>query len=101
MNNTTYYTMNMNNQVSPAWQPDGATNSKIIQDSNITSNWKYRQYIQQNAGQIMKYNSMEAISASGNNPYYTNQGQIQSTSLKFVNTFTIACCEMRVLSTSI
>lgn len=82
MNNTTYYTMNMNmnNHVSPAWQPEGATNSKIIQDSNITSNWKYRQYIQKNASQIMKYNSMEAISASGNNPYYTNQGQSQSTS---------------------
>ena len=29
-----------------------------------------RQYIQKNASQIMKYNSMESISASGNNPYY-------------------------------
>ena len=45
-------------------------NNKIILDSQITSNWKYRQYIQQNANQIMKYNSMESINASGNNPYY-------------------------------
>ena len=75
MNNKMYYTMNMNSAVSPSWQPQGETNSKIVQDANITSNWKYRQYIQKNGGQIMKYNSMEAISASGNNPYYINQDQ--------------------------
>lgn len=33
------------------------------------TNWKYRQYIQKNANDIMKYNSMEYINASGNNPY--------------------------------
>ena len=38
-------------------------------DSNLTSNWKYRQYMQKNANQIMKYNTMQYISASGNNPY--------------------------------
>ena len=69
-NNNHYYTMNMSSPINPAWQPQASVNNKIIQESNIKSNWKYRQYIQQNANQIMKYNSMESINASGNNPYY-------------------------------
>ena len=69
-NNNQYYTMNMSSPINPAWQPQAYVNNKIILDSQITSNWKYRQYIQQNANQIMKYNSMESINASGNNPYY-------------------------------
>jgi hypothetical protein len=53
------------------WQPDGsgATNKKIIVDSGISSNWSYRQYMQKNANQIMKYNTMQTINNSGNNPY--------------------------------
>ncbi len=70
MNSNQYYTMDMTNPVSPSWQPQASVNNKILQDGNITSNWKYRQYIQHNANQIMKYNTMEAVNASGNNPYY-------------------------------
>jgi hypothetical protein len=53
------------------WQPDGSgsTNKKILVDSGINSNWKYRQYMQKNANQIMKYNTMQTINDSGNNPY--------------------------------
>jgi hypothetical protein len=51
------------------WQQDGSTNKKIQLDSGINSNWKYRQYIQKNANEIMKYNTMQYINASGNNPY--------------------------------
>ena len=51
------------------WQPEASTNTKIRIDTGINSNWKYRQYMQKNANQIMKYNSMESIYASGNNPY--------------------------------
>lgn len=51
------------------WQPDCKINNQIKNDANITSNWKYRQYMQSNANQIMKYNAMESIYASGNNPY--------------------------------
>lgn len=79
MSNNQYYTMNMSSPINPAWQPQASVNNKIIQDSNIMSNWKYRQYIQQNANQIMKYNSMESINASGNNPYYGTDAS-QSTS---------------------
>lgn len=36
---------------------------------NMSSNWKYRQYMQTNATQIMKYNAHDSMNASGNNPY--------------------------------
>jgi hypothetical protein len=68
----TYYTIVPQQSFQPgyySWQPEAVVNNKIRSDSNITSNWKYRQYIQQNANQIMKYNTMESIYASGNNPY--------------------------------
>jgi len=51
------------------WNPDDSTNSKMKYDSNITSNWKYRQYMQKNANEIMKYNTMQMMNSSGNNPY--------------------------------
>ena len=51
------------------WQPEASTNQKIQTDAGITSNWKYRQYMQKNATQIMKHNTMDSINASGNNPY--------------------------------
>ena len=38
-------------------QPDGSTNRKIQVDTGISSNWKYRQYIQKNANEIMKFNT--------------------------------------------
>jgi hypothetical protein len=73
--NNTYYTMEphqeLQNTAYSLWQPNGsgATNKKIIVDSGITSNWSYRQYMQKNANQIMKYNTMQTINNSGNNPY--------------------------------
>ena len=51
------------------WQPGCKKNNEIISSANITSNWKYRQYMQNNAKHIMKYDSMEYVYASGNNPY--------------------------------
>jgi hypothetical protein len=65
----TYYTIEPFKGPCSSWQPEAATNNKIRSDANITSNWGYRQYIQKNANKIMKYNTMEAINASGNNPY--------------------------------
>jgi len=71
--NTTYYTIEpqqyfQGNNYS-RWQPDASTNNKIQTDNIINSNWKYRQYIQKNANQIMKFNTMQTINDSGNNPY--------------------------------
>ena len=69
--NNTYFTMPpiMNDGRNySSWQPESVINDKIQADSGITSNWKYRQYLQKNANHIMKYNTMESFYASGNNP---------------------------------
>jgi hypothetical protein len=82
--NNTYYTMIPSNPLSAKWQPDAIINSKIQSNSGITSNWKYRQYIQDNANHIMKYNTMEYIYASGNNPYaVTNKIPSSNSPFKF------------------
>jgi hypothetical protein len=71
MNN--YYTIEPNQEFQTTayslWQPDAKMNQKILADTGIKSNWQYRQYMQKNANQIMKYNTMESIYTSGNNPY--------------------------------
>ena len=73
--NKTYYTIEPQNQIQglnySSWQPTAITNQKILVDTGIQSNWKYRQYMQKNASHIMKYNTMESIYESGNNPYPT------------------------------
>jgi len=51
------------------WQPSATVNRKIQSESGIKSNWEYRKYMQKNANEIMKYNTMQYINASGNNPY--------------------------------
>ena len=71
--NKTYYTMEPQQSFQGSnynlWQPTANVNNKIHVDAGINSNWKYRKYIQKNANEIMKYNTMQSINASGNNPY--------------------------------
>ena len=71
--NNTYYTITPQqefqakaNSVSQIYNP---TNQEIQSNSGINSNWDYREYMQKNANQIMKYNTMQSIYTSGNNPY--------------------------------
>jgi hypothetical protein len=58
-----------------SWQPESVINSKIQKQEGLKSNWDYRQYLQNNAQNIMKFNYMESVNASGNNPnsYLNNQ----------------------------
>jgi hypothetical protein len=52
------------------------------------TNWKYRQYIQKNANDIMKHNSMEYINASGNNPYtLINNKPVEHTPYLYANLY--------------
>lgn len=82
MNN--YYTIEPNQEFKTtaysSWQPDAKTNQKILVDTGIKSNWQYRQYMQKNANQIMKYNTMESIYTSGNNPYTNMNNEPVNTS---------------------
>jgi hypothetical protein len=82
--NNNYYTIEptpeLQGQAYSLWQPDGSTNRKIHVDSSISSNWKYRQYMQKNANEIMKFNTMQTIKTSGNNPYTVfNTTPVEST----------------------
>lgn len=64
-----YYTLEPISGLKASWQPTALTNNELRADAGIKSNWSYRRYMQQNANEIMKTNSMLAINASGNNPY--------------------------------
>lgn len=48
-----------------SWQPEAVVNERIQQQENITSSWKYRQYLINNATSIMKINNQEACLALG------------------------------------
>jgi hypothetical protein len=65
--NNTYYTLDL--PQGNIWNPDSLNNKNILTNTGIQSNWNYRQYMQKNANQIMKYNTMQSIYSSGNNPY--------------------------------
>lgn len=61
-----YYTIPTNNIV---YQAESVVNNNLQKNSGIKSNWTYRQYLQNNANDIMRYNTYQAIYTSGNNPY--------------------------------
>jgi hypothetical protein len=52
------------------------------------TNWKYRQYMQKNANEIMKNNSMQYFNASGNNPYtLMNTETVERTPFLYANLY--------------
>lgn len=55
-----------------SWLPEEVINEKIKKDMGIQSNWEYRKYLQQNATNIMSYNSMKAIEGTGYVPAVNN-----------------------------
>jgi len=87
MNN--YYTIEptqeTQNTAYSLWNPFQNTNKKILVNSNVSSNWNYRQHLQKNANNIMKYNTMSAINASGNNPYTVKNTNVTNTSPHLYN----------------
>ena len=42
------------------WQPGAVINEKIREENNINSNWKYRQYLTENADSVIQANQLEA-----------------------------------------
>lgn len=51
------------------WHPFQQPTQKITVTTNPSSNWQYRQQLQNNANNIMKFNTMASMNESGNNPY--------------------------------
>jgi len=64
------------------WQPEAVVNQRIQKQENIQSNWQYRQYLQNNGLQIMKYNSMEACYDLGLDPH-TNTNATPSSNVPY------------------
>jgi hypothetical protein len=50
------------------WQPGAALNEQIRETNNISSNWDYRTFLQKNAVEIMKENSVSACNNCGPPP---------------------------------
>ena len=48
-----------------SWQPEAVVNERIRQQENITTSWQYRQFLTNNATNIMKINNQEACSELG------------------------------------
>jgi hypothetical protein len=53
-----------------SWQPDAVINERIQVKEGIKTNWGYRQFLQNNGIQIMKFNSQEACYDLGLDPHY-------------------------------
>jgi hypothetical protein len=83
--NMSYYTIPTNQLI---YQPESLVNTNLQQSSNIKSNWEYRQYLQKNANDIMKYNTYQAIYTSGNNPYISsNNEEVEKTPFMYYSTY--------------
>jgi len=52
-----------------SWQPEAVVNERIQKQEHIKSSWEYRQFLTNNALQIMKYNNQEACTDLGLNPH--------------------------------
>lgn len=66
-----------------SWQPEAVVNKRIQQQEKITTNWSYRQYMQQNGLQIMQYNTAEACYELGLDPH-TQVGTTPSSNVPYM-----------------
>ena len=65
-----------------SWQPEAVINETIQKKENIHSNWSYRQFLQHNGLQIMKYNSLESCYELGLDPH-TQTGNTPSSNVPY------------------
>lgn len=63
-----------------SWQPEAQVNNTLRRDAGITTNWNYRRYLQAHGPEIIHYNMLESITATGNQPY------VHSNSIPTANT---------------
>ena len=80
-----YYTIPTKNVV---YQAESVVNTNLQKSSNIKSNWAYRQYLQKNANNIMKYNTYQSMYTSGNNPYVSsNNVEVEKNPFLYSSTY--------------
>ena len=64
--------------ITATWQHDAVANHKLVQDNNIKSNWNYRKFLTDNAGNVMEQNFRESSNDTGYNSRFTTAPNIQS-----------------------
>jgi hypothetical protein len=70
------------------WQADAVVNERIQRQENIQNNWTYRQFLQHNGLQIMKYNTTESCYTLGLDPHVkTDRTPSDNVPYKFRNVF--------------
>ena len=65
------------------WKPDAEVNENIQKKEGINTSWKYRQYLTNNATEIMKINNQESCTEMGL-PCHLETGTTPSTNVPFV-----------------
>ena len=58
-----------------SWQPGSKFNEMIKQKANITSNWRYRNFLTKNADKIIMANKISSCDECGTCPYVNNKKQ--------------------------
>ena len=66
-----------------SWQPEAVVNDRIRKEEKIHTSWQYREYLQKNALQIMKYNNKEACYELGLDPH-VHSGTTASSNVPFM-----------------
>lgn len=59
--------MNDSRSLVSSWKSESEINNNLINENNIRSNWKYRQYLTKNASKIMENNFSESLKNNGYN----------------------------------
>jgi len=71
-----------------SYQPEAVINNQIIQQENIKGSWQYRQYLTQNALEIMRANNKEyCIDMGLPSHIYTNQEPSSNVPFLFKNVY--------------
>ena len=68
--------------ITATWQPESTINADLLSKHKIQSNWEYRNYLTQNAKEIMKYNFRESSTDVG---YYKRPIDVPSIQSNLVN----------------
>ena len=71
-----------------SWQPEAVINNRIQKQEGINNNWSYRQYLQNNASQIIQYNNLEACYDLGLPSHFkSNRNPSSNIPFLYKNTF--------------
>jgi len=65
-----------------SWQPESATNDRLIRSNDIKTNWEYRKYLSDHSTQIIEYNFRETCNDTG---YYIPPASVGTTADAFKN----------------